>query len=66
MVFSADTVSRIHLYPSLLCDQDENYARQLRRGEQIPRGVHTSNNDMTTLGIVVLRELSNYASRIFK
>ena len=66
MVLSADTVSRIRLYPSLLCDRDENYARRLRRGEQIPRGVHTSNNDMTTLGIVVLRELSNYASRIFK
>ena len=55
MVISADTVSRIPLYPSLLCDRDANYARRLRRGEQIPRGVHTLNNDMTTLGTVVLQ-----------
>ena len=63
-MISADTVSRIRLYPSLLCDQDENYARRSRRGELTPRGVHTLNNDKTTLGIIVLlRELSDYPSR---
>ena len=55
--FSADTVSRIRLYPSSLYDQDENYARRLRRGEQIPRGVHTLNNDIEFNSNIVLPEL---------